>query len=191
MLAKQPQMQKRLREEVRSLLPNPVEDLGPVVTSETIEKMPYLYNICREILRLFPPVAVTIRVAVKDTTICGQFIPQNTTIMIPPWAVNGNTELWGSDAAEFNPERWQRTMINPSAADSKSTNYQFLTFLHGPRSCIGQSFAMGELQCLLAAWIGAFETELQDPDFVPVVKGGITAKPKDGLHVRVKPASAV
>ncbi|KAL8969481.1 MAG: hypothetical protein Q9197_004320 [Variospora fuerteventurae] len=191
MLAKQPQMQKRLREEVRSLRPNPIEDLGPVVSSETIEKMPYLYNFCREILRLFPPVAVTIRVAVKDTIICGQFIPQNTTIMIPPWAVNGNTELWGSDAADFNPERWQRNTVNPSAADSKSTNYQFLTFLHGPRSCIGQSFAMGELQCLLAAWVGAFETELQDPDFVPVVKGGITAKPKDGLHVRVKPAAAV
>ncbi|KAI4102092.1 MAG: hypothetical protein LQ345_007385 [Seirophora villosa] len=188
LLAKHPQIQKSLREEVRSLLPHPSESPGPVVTSETIEKISHLDMICREVLRLFPPVAVTIRVAMKDTTICGHFIPQNTTIMIPPWAVNANTELWGSDAAEFKPERWQRrSTINPSSADSKSTNYQFLTFLHGPRSCIGQSFAMGELHCLLAAWVRAFETELQDPSFVPVVKGGITAKPKDGLHVRVKP----
>ncbi|KAL8743873.1 MAG: hypothetical protein Q9184_008064 [Pyrenodesmia sp. 2 TL-2023] len=108
--------------------------------------------------------------------------------MIPPWAVNGNTELWGSDATEFKPERWQRS-TSGLATETMSTNYQFLTFLHGPRSCIGQSFAMGEFQCLVAAWVGAFETELQDPDLVPVVKGGITAKPRDGLHVRVRPVA--
>lgn len=34
--------------------------------------------------------------------------------------------------------------------------------------------------------MGAFETELRDPGFVPVVRGSISAKPKDGLHVRVK-----
>lgn len=159
--------------------------------------MPYLHNVCREVLRLFPPVAVTIRVAVKDTTICGQYIPQNTTIMIPPWAVNGSTELWGPDAAEFKLERWQQrsgsgggggSSSSSTAAENVSTNYQFLTFLHGPRSCIGQSFAMGEFQCLVAAWVAAFETELSDPGFVPVIKGGISAKPRDGLHVRVRPA---
>ena len=45
---------------------------------------------------------------------------------------------------------------------------------------------MGELTCLLAAWVGAFVTELADERYVPVIKGGITAKPKDGLHVRLK-----
>ena len=156
------------------------------MTSETIEKMPYLNNVCREVLRLFPPAAATMRVAVKDTTICGQYIPEGTTLMISPWAVNGSTELWGSDAGEFNPERWQP---NPSgsSAEVMSTNYQYITFLHGPRSCIGQSFAMGEFKCLVAAWVGAFETELQDPNYVPVIKSGITAKPRDGLHVRVRP----
>ncbi|KAI4282985.1 MAG: hypothetical protein L6R38_002511 [Xanthoria sp. 2 TBL-2021] len=190
LLAKHPQIQDHLRDEVHSLLPNPLENPDAIVTSETIEKMPYLNIICREILRLFPPVAVTIRVAVKDTTICGQYIPEGTTIMIPPWAVNGNTELWGSDAGEFKPERWQRS-ASGSSAEVMSTNYQCLTFSHGPRSCIGQSFAMGEFQCLVAAWVGAFETELQDPDFVPVIKGGITAKPRDGLHARVRPVAGV
>ena len=163
------------------------------MTSETIERISYLNNFCREVLRLFPPVAVTIRVAVKETTICGQHIPEGTTIMIPPWAVNANTELWGSDAADFKPERWERSINRPSLDDdsNKGTIYNFLTFLHGPRSCIGQSFAMGEFQCLVAAWVSAFETELQDPGFVPLVGGGITAKPKDGLLVRLKPVVAV
>ncbi|KAL8707912.1 MAG: hypothetical protein Q9220_007132 [cf. Caloplaca sp. 1 TL-2023] len=185
LLAKHPETQERLRDEVRRVLPPLSASLLPLVTSETIEKMSYLNSVCRETLRLYPPVALTVRVAVNDTTICGQHIPRNTTVMIPPWAVNANTELWGPDAAEFKPERWHRSMAGLSS-DSMNTNYRFLTFLHGPRSCIGQSFAVGELQCLLAAWVNAFETELQDPNFVPVIRGGITAKPKDGLHVCVK-----
>lgn len=170
------------------MLPHPLEDSALTVTSDIIEKMPYLNAVCREVLRLFPPVAVTIRVAVRDTAICGQPIPQGTTVILPPWAINGSTALWGSDAAEFRPERRQRSANaeDSSAHTMKSTNYNFMTFLHGPRSCIGQSFAMGEFACLVAAWVGAFETELQNRDYVPVIKGGITAKPKDGLHVRIK-----
>ena len=164
----------------------PLGDQPSIVTSEITEKMSYLNAVCREVLRLFPPVAMTIRVAVKDTAICGQPVPQDTIVMLPPWAVNGSIELWGSGAADFKPERWQRGGTDP-ASDNRSTNYGFLTFLHGPRSCIGQSFAIGEFACLLAAWIGAFDTHLQDPDMVPIVRGSITAKPKDGLHVRIRP----
>ncbi|KAL8953673.1 MAG: hypothetical protein Q9222_000510 [Ikaeria aurantiellina] len=186
LLAKHPEIQDRLRNEVQRVLPSTSKNPLPVVTSDTVEKMSFLNSVCRETLRLFPPVALTIRVAVKETSICGQYIPRDTTVMIPPWAVNASVELWGSDAAEFKPERWHRSTNGPSS-DEMNTNYRFLTFLHGPRSCIGQSFAMGEFQCLLAAWVHAFETELQDPNFIPVVRGSITAKPKDGLHVRVKP----
>ena len=169
--------------------------MSSIVTAETIEKMSYLKAVCWEVLRLFSPVSVTIRVAVRDTTICSQPIAKGTTVMIPPWAVNASTELWGVDAEEFVPERWLRMKNtdddpNVSSNGGKGTNYNFLTFLHGPRACIGQTFAVGELSCLLAAWVGAFETELEDPDFVPVVKGSITAKPKGGVHVRVKPVGS-
>lgn len=50
---------------------------------------------------------------------------------------------------------------------------------------------MGEFACLVAAWVGAFETELQDSEYVPVIRGGITAKPKDSLHVRIKPVRGI
>ncbi|KAL8636826.1 MAG: hypothetical protein Q9228_005825 [Teloschistes exilis] len=195
LLAKHPDIQARLRDELtHSSLPHPSDDptSSAVVTAETIEKLPYLNAVCREVLRLFPPVSVTIRVAVRDTSVCDQVIPQGTTIMIPPWAVNANPALWGDDAGEFNPERWlvvanEKPVTTLAEGKGGGTNYNFLTFLHGPRSCIGQSFAVGELKCLVAAWVGAFETRLKDVEFVPVVKGGITAKPKDGLHVRVRP----
>ena len=189
LLAKHPQIQSRLRDEVHANLPSPFANSASVVTAESIERLPYLNAFCREVLRLFPPVAQTIRVAVKDTTICGHFIPKNTTLLLPPWAVNTSTALWGADAAEFRPERWiVPEPANPLSDGSpkSNSNYGYLTFLHGPRSCIGQTFALGEFSCLLAAWVGAFETRLKDEDFVPVIKGEMVAKPKGGIHVCLK-----
>jgi hypothetical protein len=66
-------------------------------------------------------------------------------------------------------------------SDAKASNYALLTLLQGPFSCIGQSFAMGEFKCLLAAWAAGFETVSRDEGFVPVVRGGNTAKPMDGV----------
>ena len=62
-----------------------------------------------------------------------------------------------------------------------------MTFLHGPRSCIGQAFAKAEFACLLAAVAGRFEIELADKDFKLDIEGTITAKPKKGLNVRIRP----
>ena len=50
----------------------------------------------------------------------------------------------------------------------------------------GQGFAKAELACLLATWIGTFKTALSDPNFVPEIMGGISVKPRGGLHVVVK-----
>lgn len=60
-----------------------------------------------------------------------------------------------------------------------------MTFLHGPRSCIGQSFAKAELRALVAAFVGAFEIEMEDPSHVPMPAGVVTIKPRDGLRLRL------
>lgn len=108
LLAKHPELQNPLRSEIPSRVPHPLDD-GPATyaTSETIEKMLYFNAVCRKAFRLSPPVAVTIRFAVKDTTICRQPIPHNAhAVMLTPWAVDGGTALWDTDAAECVPERW-------------------------------------------------------------------------------------
>ena len=56
----------------------------------------------------------------------------------------------------------------------------------GPRSCIGQTFAKAEFACLLAAVVGRFEMELEDPDRVIETETAITIRPKGGLPLRMK-----
>ncbi len=177
LLAKNPKVQATLRAEIVSALPQDAQS----VTATAIDGLRYLQAVCNETLRLYPPVALTVRVAVQDTTIVGHHIPKGTGITLPPWAVNASTELWGEDAAEFRPERW----LNPEKSDGAS-NFSFMTFLHGPRSCIGEKFARGELACLVAAWVRSFDTRLPDDDFVPEIRGGISVKPLGGLLVKIR-----
>lgn len=178
-----PDVQTRLRQEIRNNLPS-IDDAEASVTSQTLDRLPYLHAVCNEILRVNPPVPLTLREAGRDTTILGNFIPKGTRIMIAPTAINMSASLWGANPEKFDPDRWMGSgKTNTGGAES---NYSFLTFLHGPRSCIGQSFAKAEFACLLAALVGRFEMELEDAEKEIETDSGITLKPKDGISVRIR-----
>lgn len=179
MLCRHPDIETRLQEEVQERLGT--DDVGEMaITPDLIDNCSYLQAFCQEVFRLYPPVSVTVREAVVDTMIAGVPISKGTTIILAPWAINTSTALWGDDAQEFRPERWMDSNIEGGS------NFRFLTFLHGPRSCIGQKFAVAEFACLVACWVAAFESRLVDESKEVEIVGGITMKPKDGLWVRVK-----
>jgi cytochrome P450 len=192
-VSKSPKVQERLRAEVREKLP--AINSSAEVTSSDIEDMPYLSAVCNETLRTHSPIAQTIRVAGCDTTINGQFVPRNTLVLLLPWATNVDPQLWGPDAGEFKPERWLKpeqggTSGEEFASGGASSNYAFMTFLHGPRSCLGLGFAKSELACLVAAWVGRFSFELVDKSWmdeknVPITPSVVT-KPHGGVLMNVR-----
>ncbi|KAL8870147.1 MAG: hypothetical protein Q9174_003739 [Haloplaca sp. 1 TL-2023] len=184
-LSQHPHYQTRLREEIHAKLPS-IDDAAAPITAEMFDQLPFLNAFCNEVLRLYPPVSLTLRQAAKDTSICGQYIPKGTRIILCPSAVNRSKELWGEDAMEFKPERWLgpgNTVNNSGGANS---NYSFLTFLHGPRSCIGQAFARAEFAVLVAGLVGRFEMELEDKEAEIKIQSGVTARPKGGLRITLK-----
>ncbi|KAJ9259222.1 hypothetical protein DTO195F2_5039 [Paecilomyces variotii] len=184
-LSKRPEMQTRLREEIRANLPSISVERPEQIDAVTIDNLPYLHAVCNEVLRFHPVVPNTNRVALEDTTLVGKPIQKGTTIVLVPEVINKLEELWGPDADEFNPDRFMgQGMANTGGA---SSNYALLTFLHGPRSCIGQGFAKGELACLLAATVGRFTFELKYPDAKLEVQEGATRAPKDGVLAKFTP----
>ncbi|KAF2969102.1 hypothetical protein GQX73_g4470 [Xylaria multiplex] len=205
-LSKNPEMQAKLRDEIRAYLPSPsspspksTEELATVIDNN----MPYLHAICLEVLRYFAPVPVTFREAAIDTSINGAPIPAGTLLAICPRATNHDVSLWGDDAQVFNPDRYllqpNRTHTDPLEENGHGessdknvgtrSNYATLTFSHGPRSCIGQSFSKAELAILLATLVGRFEFALVDESLRDETKlklrGGATNRPAHGLHVKV------
>ncbi|KAI1172264.1 cytochrome P450 [Nemania sp. FL0916] len=205
-LSKDLAMQTRLREEIRAHLPSPSlsEPRGPAGLNTIIDRMPYLHAICLEVLRYFAPVPITIREAAVDTTISGTPVPAGTKVIICPRATNRAVSLWGDDAGVFNPERHlsqpRQAYTDPLEEHGHSerpkkhagtrSNYATLTFLHGPRSCIGQSFAQSELAILLATLIGRFEFTLADEllrdETKLKLRRGATNRPLKGLKMKVK-----
>lgn len=187
-LAKHPEYQHHLRDELRQnvdddAIKDPTRQLNSV-----LESLPWLNAICNETIRLLPAVPETRRIAIRDTTLGGKRIPAGTDIVVPIWWLNRSLQLWGPNAAEFCPERWiDAETGKPNNNGGAESNYALMTFLHGPRSCIGQGFAKAELRTLLAAWMLSFEFEMARPDDALVPEGMVTVKPKGGLYLRIKP----
>ena len=179
-LAQHPATQSRLRAEIRTHLP-PLSDTLTPVTASMLDSLPFLQAVCNEILRIHPPVVLTAREAVRDTIIQGTFIRKGTRVILSPYAINMSTSLWGAEPQAFNPDRW---LGNKNGG--AESNYSFLTFLHGPRSCIGQAFAKAEFACLLAAVVGRFDFVLENPHAELNIQGGITTKPRDGVPVKIR-----
>ncbi|KAK2616257.1 hypothetical protein QQS21_000892 [Conoideocrella luteorostrata] len=192
-LAAHPDIQERLRGELGAHLPA-ISGQGGSVSSSEIDRLPYLHAVCSEVFRLYAPLPQNVRDALHDTTIEGIRVPRGTRIILAPWATNVDGELWGRDAKEFRPDRWLSTDhggmydVKTASSGGATSNYAFLSFSHGPRSCIGQSFARGELACFLAAWVGRFRFELADKALVDWSKvrlePAVAARPLGGLQLK-------
>ncbi|CAI6339584.1 unnamed protein product [Periconia digitata] len=194
LLALNPTSQARLRAEIFAAIPSPSTLLSSPSSPDSpdiaalLESLPYLNAVCNEVLRLFPTIPVTARISIRDTSISGHFVPRGTLVEVIPWAINRNPKLWGADSETFNPDRWIDASTGKATMNGGAfSNYAFLTFLHGPRSCIGERFARAELRALVAALVGCFRWEMADPEEVVVPGGTITSKPVQGMKLKLEP----
>jgi cytochrome P450 len=122
-LGKHPDIQKKLREEIRKAIPS----LDSEVTSDDIDGCHYLQAVCSEVLRLWAPVPLTLRIANVDTRIAGHFIPKGTTVILAPAATNTSKELWGDDAMEFKPERFLGPDGKSNNQGGSKSNFAFMS----------------------------------------------------------------
>ncbi|URE47656.1 cytochrome P450 [Musa troglodytarum] len=85
-----------------------------------------------ETLRLYSPVVLIARRVERDITMANINIPKDTGLIIPITIIHGDNKIWGADANEFNPLRFEngisKAVAHPNA---------FLSFSIGPRVCIG------------------------------------------------------
>ncbi|KAJ6587651.1 cytochrome P450 [Mycena vulgaris] len=191
--------QTRLRTELLSL-----DNDYP--TMDDLNNLPYLDCVVREVLRLHAPVQLTLRKSLSDDVLpfgvpCVDSngtvhdalrIPAGTSILIPITEVNRDPRVWGLDAKEFIPERWESPIKNTIPG----VWGQMLTFNGGPRSCIGYRFSLVEMKALLFTLVRDLEFELAVPGADVGRKSGnvtqlpmLRSEPKAGhqLPLRVRP----
>ncbi|KAJ6457098.1 cytochrome P450, partial [Mycena vitilis] len=142
-------------------------------TMDELNALPYLDCVVRETLRLHAPVPATVRVATQDdvvplarpfTAADGTVheslkVTKGQTVMVPIVVLNRSKGIWGPDAAEFIPERWESEISN----SLPGVWGHMLSFLGGPRACIGYRFSLVEMKALVFTLVRAFEFELAVP----------------------------
>jgi cytochrome P450 len=151
-LLQQPALAARLVAELDTLF----DDAAPAFPSLAIlEAAPTLNSIVLEALRcgLAVPGRLPRTVARNATAleVDGRLVPSGTTVGMSAYTMHMDTEVFGADAATFNPERWTTGMAKPA---------NLVIFSKGERNCIGQSLAMAELHTGLAFIFRRFDIRL-------------------------------
>jgi hypothetical protein len=60
--------------------------------------------------------------------------------------MNQSEVFWGPNAKEFKPERWLTLADEPLRAKEIQGHRHIISFLDGPRTCLGKSFALAEFK---------------------------------------------
>ncbi|KEP48914.1 cytochrome P450 family protein [Rhizoctonia solani 123E] len=182
-LTKHPEVQRKLRQELLE------SRLGDEPSMNDLDKLPYLDNFVKECLRVHPAVPSTVREAAHEVHIpvSKSFrnrhgveqthikMQKGDAVFIPILAMNRIKEIWGDDAKEFKPERWENL---PEAAKQMPGVWgHLMTFIHGNRSCIGYRFALIEMKALIYSLVRAIEFNI-DPTIEIEAKSSIVTRPR-------------
>ena len=129
-LARRPDIWAKLKSEVEVLE-------GKPPTYEQLKELKYVRWLLSESLRLYPVLPINARTANKDTTLptgggpdgkSPIFVPKGSEVAWNTWTMHRRKDLYGDDAEEFIPERWEH--LRPT--------WEYLPFNGGPRICLGR-----------------------------------------------------
>jgi cytochrome P450 len=173
MLAQHPEIVEKVRAEVNAILPN-----NEMPTFEQLRQLTYTEQVINEGMRLFPPAWVVGRRAIEDDEFEGFEIKKDVNILCEIYLMHRSEKLW-KNPEEFNPDRF-----SPEAVKARPRHH-FIPFGAGPRMCIGNHFAMMEMQLLLATIVQRFDFSVVENHRVEL-DPLITLRPKYGIKLKIE-----
>lgn len=170
LLAKNPEIYQKVREEVKQHLPQDGQ-----WTTEALEQLSYLRKVVKEVFRLYPPTPIMVREVTSETAIVlGDIKPCNTkkeyeeafrhrdirgdiilepgtTIIISPFITQRRPNIY-LDPTKFNPDRHANGAV---AADldtfqNPQMSCKLIPFGIGARRCPGQRLVRNEVAIFIA-----------------------------------------
>ena len=169
-LSKQPEIVHKIKKEA--------EIFDDVPTFGQLMQLTYTRQVVEEGLRLYPPAWTITRAAVKDDVIEGKNIPKGASLFMSIFHLHRNPNIW-HDPLVFNPENFSTEKVK------NRPKFNYMPFGAGPRICIGQQFALMEMQLLLASMIKRFSFETH-PSHPVGMMPQIVLKSTNGIRMFVK-----
>eukprot|EP00744_Colponema_vietnamica_P008308 GILI01011861.1.p1 GENE.GILI01011861.1~~GILI01011861.1.p1 ORF type:complete len:395 (+),score=75.27 GILI01011861.1:90-1274(+) len=132
------------------------------LSMDAINKMKFLDNFVREVLRLHPPTITIIREAVEEVDLGGLVVKKGTMVGTAVHALHRDPKVF-SNPDVCDPDRWDNMDLS-----STLVRYQFLPFGIGPRHCLGAAFSQVVLKVSIISILRNYDLSLSHNDFKPV-----------------------
>lgn len=144
--------------------------------------------VVKEAMRLYPPAWVISRLAPDDIPIAGYTVRKGAGVLISPYVTHRDPR-WYADPLVFNPHRWAAD-DSGLELEKRIPKYAYISFGGGPRVCIGQPFAMMEMQMIIPLILQRFALSLL-PDQRIEADPLVTLRAKYGIKMRLCSLGAV
>jgi len=170
-LAKNPEWQQRIR-----------DDIDAVGADElNYEAMPSFVSadlVLKEALRLYPPLPVIPRMAIKDCEFQGYKINKGDQVMVSPSFTQRMPELW-TNPNKFDPERFGN-----ERREDKNHKHAWIPFGGGAHKCLGLKFAELQVKLVLFHILKKYELKVGENYEMPYQPAPI-GKPVDMLPLKL------
>lgn len=172
LLSRHPEVLRRLQAEVDGVL------RGGSPKLSDLDALPYLEQVLKESMRLFPPAWTTGREVAESFELSGVTLPKGAQLLMSQWVVHRDPRWWPNPEA-FDPERWTPEQIKARP------KFAYFPFGGGPRTCIGNHFAMMEAKLMLATILARWQLDLFPGEHLSL-KPSVTLRPKKSVRVRLR-----
>jgi cytochrome P450 len=148
-------------------------------TMDDLPRLEYITMVLNEAMRLYPPIWVLMRSPQEDDQVGDYDLPAGSTVVLCPYVTHRHPGFWenpeGFDPERFTPER-----------SANRHRMAYFPFAAGPRKCVGESFAMMELQLVVAMVAQRFRLDLV-PGQLVFPQPTISLRPRDPLLMVARP----
>ena len=94
--------------------------------------LPYMTQVIKETLRIYPPMPVTIRRSLRDGTLGRYRVRKDDIILVGALAAHRDPRHWGPDAGRFDPDQFAMEKV------VERPRHAFIPFSVGQRQCMAQ-----------------------------------------------------
>lgn len=172
LLSQVPKVEERLHAEIAQVLGDRLPNL------DDVPKLTYTRAVFEETIRLYPPVPLLARQAVRDETIRGRPVPAGSLVIVVPWLLHRHRKFWGMPD-HFIPERFL-----PENAELR-VRHAYVPFSVGPRICAGAAFGLTEGILCIATLAQCVRFRLA-PDALVTPVCRLTLRPGDDLRMLIE-----
>ncbi len=167
LLSRHPVIADQISDEAR------IARAGDTATFDS-KRHPRASSVVREAMRLFPPVWVLPRRALRDTTIGAYRVLAGSHVLINVHGLHRHAAVWDNPDS-FIPDRFDPAQPDPAA---------YMPFGFGARRCIGLHLGLAETVLAVSRFVTRFRLT-PDAAAVPAM-AGLTLRPRDGVTVRIE-----